>query len=114
MHVTLYRLRDLGRRRKWRDIDNGPKLVGRLNLSRTLYKKGTVAVEMLTLLSTTVSNQSGRLDVLYEPVVTGLGNDVITFLGFEKIETADGVASYAQEWRCEITPAGKCTNAGQS
>jgi outer membrane cobalamin receptor len=49
--------------------------------------------------------QEGHLATLYEPVITGLGNGLMTFRGIERVQGKAGVTGYAQEWRITVEVA---------
>jgi hypothetical protein len=59
-------------------------------------------VQVLQLSEITNQTDTGHLATLYEPVITGLGNGLMTFRGIERVEGEDGVSGVVQEWRCEL------------
>jgi hypothetical protein len=96
MLVEVRKIRHRGRKLPWRDVENSAPLVGDLDLSSTRYRAGSVA--SLTLQDRNIKIEAGRLGVLYEPQLTGLGNGRMVFRG---IESVDGTA-YVQEWWVDV------------
>lgn len=101
MKATIQLLRCYGRRLRRRGSSEAKQLTGRLQMFCVQHRAyGSVLV--LQLSEVTNQTKEGHLATLYEPVITGLGNNVMTFRGIERIETEDGPVGYAQEWRCQV------------
>lgn len=101
MEATIQLLRKHGRRLRRRDLPAAKPLTGQLTMFSVQHRAyGSVSILQLTA----VANQTadGHLATLYEPVLTGLGNGILTFRGIERVQTPDGPAGYAQEWRCTV------------
>ena len=101
MKVTIQLLRRYGRKLRQRDLREVKQLSGQLQMFSVQHRAyGSVMV--LGLSEVTNQTKEGHLATLYEPVLTGLGNGLMTFRGIERVQGEDGVTGYAQEWRCEV------------
>lgn len=101
MKATIQLLRRYGRKLRRRELSEAKQLTGQLAMFSVQHRAyGSVTVLQLS----DVDNQTkeGHLATLYEPVITGLGNGLMTFRGIERVAGEDGVTGYAQEWRVEM------------
>lgn len=101
MKATIQLLRRYGRRLRKRDLSEAKQLYGQLQMFSVQHRAyGSVLV--LQLSEVTNQTETGHLAALYEPVITGMGNGLMTFRGIERVEGLEGVTGYAQEWRVEV------------
>lgn len=101
MNATIQLLRRYGRRLRKRDLGEAKQLSGQLQMFSVQHRAyGSVMVLQLSAIDN--QTQEGHLATLYEPVITGLGNGLMTFRGIERVEGQDGVTGYAQEWRVRV------------
>jgi len=76
-----------------------PPLVGDLKLCQR-WVSPTRTLPALELTSAAISNGSGLVAVLFEPRITGLGNNWLRFTGYEVLTFGQERQLVIQEWRC--------------
>jgi hypothetical protein len=117
MFVRLFLMRRYGRRLPQLEVLNSRPLVGTLVTFRIAQRPSGAEAFVLALDSLEDKTGKGTMAQLYEPTMTGIAMNVITFRGFERVDCADGQTSYAQEWRCELNstpaPCARAPEAGQ-
>lgn len=102
MYVKLQLERCRGRHLPWRQILNQPAVRGALHMFDVAYRSGHVTV--LELRDSGNQTEAGLLATLYEPVLLGLGDNVLRFRGYERASSEEGAIGFVQEWRCELLP----------
>lgn len=101
MRATIQLLRKYGRKLRRRELSEANQLTGHLTMFSVQHRAyGSVMVLKLSVVDN--QTETGHLATLYEPVISGLGNGLMTFRGIERMETEDGPVGYAQEWRVEV------------
>src|SRR5262245_41498479 len=104
MRCRVYMLRRGGRRLPWRDVQNGPSYEGDL---RT-YHLGATGVGRYYYVAALVRPGDAKctplVPRLYEPVLVGIGDGVISLRGFERVGTNEEPVAVVQEWYCVVNP----------
>jgi len=78
-----------------------PPLVGILHLDQTWVTKSRT-LPALILTAVGVTNETGRLAILYEPRIVMLGNNWMRFTGFEVLRQGEDKQLVVQDWRCYV------------
>lgn len=97
MIVELRLMRNCGRRLPWREIDNGPAYIGKLQTVCSVGSARPITARLLT-----VDAQCRHIvPDLHEPMIIGFGIDTFRLRGIERVELDDGIYGVVQEWQCK-------------
>ena len=104
MNVDVYLRRCRGQRLSSADENAQTPLFGELSLAYVSSAHMVYAV--LSLQAFGNQTKEGTLLHLYEPVITGVGDQWLVFRGFESFAGDGGTVSFLQEWRCKLRRSG--------
>lgn len=102
MLVRVLFLRRQGVPLQKREVADGRWLHGAIQLISTYNTSG--GYRSLTLTDPDNQTAGGKIAVLFEPTIEGLGDGRMRFRGVERIAVAGGQAAVVQEWLVEIMP----------
>jgi hypothetical protein len=99
MRFKVYLLRYRGRRLPWRQVSNGPKLIGDL-----ISEQVTIGEERYNVITLRAEDPArpSPIPPLYEPVLLGFFTLAFRLRGFESVTRGTGSFGVVQEWHCEL------------
>jgi hypothetical protein len=100
MRFKVRPLRHCGRKRSWREVQNGPAFVG--DLVTFIREVNGELIGVATLMNPESPATASLLPELYQPALVWVTPLALRLRGFERCENRKGVFSLVQEWHCEM------------
>jgi len=96
MRFRVYLLRNRGKKRRWRDVENGSSYVGELLTHYVSSEEHRYQVA--SLVTPGGGLQKSLVPDLYEPTLVRCSSLAIALRGFERIDDDGGRYAVVQEW----------------